>query len=495
MKCNQKSYNPNKNQFPWTQDRRKEPPLDFAWLKSITSKPVKQNKPSYWLKQGEEVLFQLRYGLRDRRKRYGCPVCKTHLDLRRSTKSNWFFRHLNRAEGVQCALIDEHMPEYQKRIQRYNAAKETDEHKFLKGFIAQYLEYDSQLAGKPVIEKVVKGQGASIVWKRPDVRCRYGKWNIVFEVQISNTWLSDIVARDKFYTENQTIIIWVFNNFDSCQPTSDTTKADIFFNNPEVNLFVLDELAQEASMKTSTLTFNCYYRIPEINYQAETISDQWYSQLVTVGDLTFDQKTYKPYVVSYYDKKEEASQKLVNWKEEKRKESQKRREEIFRLQREDRLKWQSEERRQKEEKLKRDAQMELERQLKYENEKKEREDYLQLLEVQRKEDRKLQEQLELERWLKLEKEEKQRLLEAQKIENRCPKDFTEMSPKDCIDILFGESYQSRNINNLRNRIFDLEDLGFTFPKDALEIIEARGWMVRMTGNLASIHFERGTHLA
>lgn len=412
----------------------------------------KIEQADYWLSQDEEKLFKLRYSLRKDRKAYGCPVCKTPVNLLRSSKQNWFFRHLQRAEGVRCALIDDHMPTRQKRIQQYNVAKETEEHKNLKNFIGDYLRNDTNVIGEPQIEKVLKGKWTPTKWKRPDVRCKYGEWDIVFEVQISNTWLSDIVDRDTFYTDNKTIIIWVFNSFDSCRPNQDTTKADIFYNNPEVNLFVLDKPAIESSEETNQLMLNCYYRLPEVDYQKQVVSTTWKNQLVTLSDLSIDPMTYKPYVVSYYDKQQEAQEELQRWKDE-----------LVRKRRE-------------------------ERELRFKRE----------IEARKRTEREGNTYHITTTWNQPEESIQQKPF--QRIEDRCPKEFSEMSPRDCIDLLFGENYLSRNVNTLRNRIFDLEleeftfDVeleGFSFPNDVIHILEERGWIKRMPGHLALINYERG----
>lgn len=267
-------------------------------------------RSDYWLKQSDEVIIKLRYKLRQTKGFYGCPLCKTSVDLIRSKRGNWFFRHLRREEGVNCALVDEHMSNSQRRIQQYNARVESEEHKRLKRIIYKYLKNDPKVIGKPEIEKIVKGKVISTKWKRPDVKCKRGHQEFVFEVQISNTWLSDIVARDTFYSTEKTSIIWFFNSFDSCKPTKDLTKADIFYNNPEINLFVLDEEAIDATKKSKNLTFKCYYRKPYPNFQERKVDTIWEHQLVTLDDLIIDSETFKPFVFSFYDKYQEANDAL-----------------------------------------------------------------------------------------------------------------------------------------------------------------------------------------
>jgi len=79
-----------------------------------------------WLSQDNETIIKLRYALRANKKVYGCPSCKTGVELKKTEKGDYFFKHNQREEGVKCALIDE-MSYTEKRIQAYNVSKEAEE--------------------------------------------------------------------------------------------------------------------------------------------------------------------------------------------------------------------------------------------------------------------------------------------------------------------------------------------------------------------------------
>ena len=60
-------------------------------------------------------------------------------------------------------------------------------------------------------------------WRKPDVIAKYNNLNIVFELQLSTTFISVVVQRDIFYRLNDYFIIWVFN-FDDNQKYVDLTN-------------------------------------------------------------------------------------------------------------------------------------------------------------------------------------------------------------------------------------------------------------------------------
>ena len=119
--------------------------------------------------------------------------------------------------------------------------------------------------------KVLKGE-----WRRPDVTCRYRGLPLVFEVQLSHTFLSDVIARDDFYKREGMFIIWVFARFDRNRAVTD----EAFFNRR--NLFVLDAQAREQSSERAVLTFNGYRQRPQfIDDQAH---DVWEAAFVSLEE-------------------------------------------------------------------------------------------------------------------------------------------------------------------------------------------------------------------
>lgn len=278
----------------------------------------KTEQADYWLSQPAEVIHKLRYSLREDRKGYGCPCCKTPVILKFSQNHNPFFAHLKREEGVKCYICDESMYPEERKIQAYNTKKETPEHKRLIQVIADLIKSTPGVNPRDVkIEKNKSNKAISHEWKRPDIQCVYGKSDLVFEIQLCKTWLSDIVARDTFYKKINTFIFWIFNRFDVVNPSKNITQADIFYNNPEINIFVFDEKAETISHKTNELHLNCLYQVPIINLEESKVECVWESKMVTLKDLQFDTGTYKPYFFPFVEQRTLAINQLKAFRHDK----------------------------------------------------------------------------------------------------------------------------------------------------------------------------------
>ncbi len=273
---------------------------------------------SYWLGLSKEKISKLRYNIQTGRVKKECPFCKSRLIVKYSRNNkNPFFSHTKIADDRKCHLIDENMPLEKKRIQQYNYGKESQEHIELKEFIEKYLSIDP-LTKNLLVEKIMKGEATPYEWKKPDVSCTYDSTSIVFEVQISNTWLSDIVERDKFYMANKIQILWIFNEFDPKSPDFKTTHSDIFYNNPEINLFVLDEEAKEYSNEKGKLYFNCWFKEPSINYQSLTLEHTWKNSMVSLSELSFDSNECKPYFKKIMDLRDSMKKEIEKIKKERK---------------------------------------------------------------------------------------------------------------------------------------------------------------------------------
>lgn len=427
-----------------------------------------------WLNQDDETIIKLRYALRANKKAYGCPNCKTGVELKRGHDGAFYFRHNQKEEGVKCALIDK-LSYTEKRIQLYNASKEAEEHEKLKQFIHDYLKMDPKVIGDPEVEQIVNGTEALTSWKRPDVKCNYSHQEMVFEIQNSNTWLSDIVARDSFYKKEKVAIVWVFNEFD---PLSDVklTQADIIYNNPEVNAFVLDEAAMNASKAANRLMLTCHYRVPLINFDKMKIEISWKSSLVALEDLHIDAETFKPYVFPFYRKLNEAKQELAAQIQfaEKRLEKEKVYGRIIKVERFEEA---------------RKAKL-LEEKRKKEAAEKQRQKIATQRAKAEKQDKKIkQEWMEKAAENRLAKIARQR--EADKIENKYPKNFQDLTTAQCVELIFKNKY-SRDLLNLNRRLAELKQLGFNFPDDILNILVKRQSIAKMEGTFSQIQFQRAS---
>jgi hypothetical protein len=85
---------------------------------------------------------------------------------------------------------------------KYNGAKESPLHFETKNLIKEFIESNNDFSNIK-IEKVLKSNTNYLEWKKPDISATYKKVEVVFEIQLSTTFLSVIVDREHFYKENQ----------------------------------------------------------------------------------------------------------------------------------------------------------------------------------------------------------------------------------------------------------------------------------------------------
>lgn len=258
---------------------------------------------SDFLNKPIDEIFKQRYefesGIREKKSRFVCYYCKQAIKLRgqANSKKILHFAHLRDSNECPIKTNNNYTKEEILRI-KYNGAKESALHYDLKTFIGNILN-ENRLDSKGVefveIEIVNKHKAISKEWKRPDVTSIYKGKTIVFELQLSTTFLSVINSRQEFYRENKTFILWVFNSFETNEEYRKFTQSDVFYNNNR-NGFELNQEAREISQKQNDLILKCYYEKPIIKNQE--LFYEWKSEFVSLSDLTFDENTYKVY---FYD--------------------------------------------------------------------------------------------------------------------------------------------------------------------------------------------------
>ncbi len=230
-----------------------------------------------------------------------CYYCKQIIKIKGKPEGKGkkikYFSHFADTNECHIKTNGKYSKEEVQRI-KYNGAKESILHISLKEFIANALE-DAKANGQPIedikIEKIFKEQAISKEWKKPDVQCKYFEKRLVFELQLSTTFLSVIVQREEFYKEHKTFILWVFRNFDLNEDLQKFTQKDIIYSNNR-NAFVLTDKAKELSAKNKELTLLCHYQIPKI--LSETVNYVWEHKYVTLSELTYDSNNFRIY---YYD--------------------------------------------------------------------------------------------------------------------------------------------------------------------------------------------------
>ena len=232
-----------------------------------------------------------------------CPYCKQMLKLCGRSDSRGtisYFSHLYDSDDCEIKTTS-HMSKEEINAHRYGSVCESERHHTLKNMIAEVLSTpNSHQAGisSVEIEKRINSPLPYMNWRKPDILAQFNDKKIVFELQLSTTFLSVVVDRDLFYRLHGYYIIWVFNFDDNKEYVNlqNMMCKDIYYANKR-NIFIFDKKAQELSQERGELILCSKWLDANGKF-----SDEEY---ITLEQLSFDTETYKPYYVDadklYYD--------------------------------------------------------------------------------------------------------------------------------------------------------------------------------------------------
>lgn len=232
-----------------------------------------------------------------------CPYCKQMLKLcgRRDYRGTIsYFSHLYDSDDCEIKTTS-NISKEEINARRYGAISESKRHQDLKTLIADVLSSSkSRSAGVSSvgIEQRIEGPIPYMNWRRPDVVAQFNGKNIVFELQLSTTFLSVVVDRDLFYRLHGYYIIWVFNFDDNKEYVNlqNMMCKDIYYANKR-NIFILDKHAQELSQERGELILHCRWMDENGKFSE--------GEYITLEQLSFDTETFKPFYIDadkiYYD--------------------------------------------------------------------------------------------------------------------------------------------------------------------------------------------------
>lgn len=256
----------------------------------------KEYKVDQLLSRSEEEIFRLRRLLAENRakntKSLVCAICNQAVIIAGNQKREFFFKHHQDSDDCYIKTAGK-LGQEEINALKYQGAKESKRHKELKSHISTFLRFNkniSELAEEKVIKSTNKN---SKEWKKPDISSIYKKNKVVFEIQLSTTFLNVIVDREIFYKNEQTYIIWFFNlsSFSEYR----FTEKDILYSNKNNALIINDETI-EKTQNNNELIFLCHYKKAYLDQGI--IKSKWDKKYITIDDLQFDESNYKAY---YYD--------------------------------------------------------------------------------------------------------------------------------------------------------------------------------------------------
>lgn len=226
-----------------------------------------------------------------------CRLCGGAVMLVLTQQRLFHFRHHTSEEGVRDCPISTRGAFSADQINRmkYNAAKESVAHQTLKRIIRDSL-YADMHCSEPEVEKVWRGMPVveRATWRKPDVQVYRGAQRFAFEVQLSTTFLTEIVGRREFYRLNGGAIIWVFQGFNPHETR--TAEEDIFYLN-NLNVFIVNDHTLARSLEAERMVMVCWYAVPHIN--GRIIVNEWVTQEITLDQLTVDTDRQLVYFYDY----------------------------------------------------------------------------------------------------------------------------------------------------------------------------------------------------
>lgn len=236
--------------------------------------------------------------------KFVCAICNVPVYLTRHVKAKgnrWF---VHDGASMDCPWYEgNRLSADMRRALIYRGQQEGAKHRQLKEFVASCLEREPGVT-RVDRELVTHGQILKGEWKRPDVQCVKDGRRIVFEIQLSYTFLSEVIKRDDFYRQEGIFIIWLFSFLDLKRST---VLDEAFFNRR--NVFVLDPTAIDESLSRARLTFNGMFQQPEL--VGDFIEDEWQRKFITLDDVHFPTPSFRPYFFDYDAARRNAEAKQV----------------------------------------------------------------------------------------------------------------------------------------------------------------------------------------
>ncbi len=244
------------------------------------------------------VIFQ--ECISQNKRRFICPKCLEMIRIsgqgdERGVPS--VFTHKN--DSFYCQRTTTGLSEDEINRRKYALVGQSQRHKIIKQQLCDCLNDTNSLAlgvKNVETEKRVYSSLPFFNFRQPDVQVDFQDKHIVFEIQLSTTFLSVINERDTFYRLNGYYIIWVFNFEDNKKfvDLNNLAMKDIYFAN-KWNAFIFDEDARQWSRGQKQLVLKCNWLDPDLSWHHKNTKERFGGEPVTLDQLKFDKDTFKPY--------------------------------------------------------------------------------------------------------------------------------------------------------------------------------------------------------
>lgn len=253
-------------------------------------------------------------------RRFVCPKCLEMIRISGRGDERGvpaIFTHKN--DSVSCKKTTTGQSVEDINRKKYGLFGQSQRHKDLKQELYDRLRDRNSLSlgiSNVEMEKRVYSTLPFFSWRQPDVQIEYQGHKIVFEIQLSTTFLSVITERDTFYRLNNFFIIWIFN-FDDNRKYVDLNNLamkDIYFANKR-NAFIFDDEARKWSRESGQLVLKCNWVEPDSTWHYANTEKRFGGEPVTLNMLKFDHNTHKLYYYDaetpYYEQNPDIAERLI----------------------------------------------------------------------------------------------------------------------------------------------------------------------------------------
>jgi hypothetical protein len=271
---------------------------------------VRDSEGRYWtseeiLERSQNEINRLRNQCYQAHKLGGAPpfvcgYCQQPVWLPATIERSHHFKHFHYPDIDECVYYSGVSVSVERlNARKYNGAKEGRKHREFKELILQSLNRNQSVTDLK-LEKVISisnyedGEHKR-EWRKPDINGVFNDIHFSLELQLSTTWLSEIVGRTIFYRRLGYFLLWVFDKFYPEYTNRELAYSDVFCNNNE-NAFVFDQECYELSKAKNDLVLKCHYS--KYVKDGFTITDTIKSEIITFSSLTFN---HNKKMVYYYD--------------------------------------------------------------------------------------------------------------------------------------------------------------------------------------------------
>lgn len=189
--------------------------------------------------------------------RYCCSICYVPIYVVMHPGSRKFFLRHSLEDGRCLAITRGTLSQEEINAIKYNGVKESRLHFEMKRWISASLRADSRFSDIAVEERW-SGK-ITREWRKPDVRATFNGTPVVFEVQLSTTYISVIAQRREFYLKEGALLVWVFASFPDRERR--LTQDDVFFNNNR-NVFIVNQQTRDRSIDSGDFSMVCAWSEP-----------------------------------------------------------------------------------------------------------------------------------------------------------------------------------------------------------------------------------------